>query len=381
MTKKPKTKQGKETEGRGTCAIKWSKLSLRETRSLLYYIAKCRIRDRNKNGDVLSYEEIARSVKEWAKDNINKDAYDDQKNIPPNWIGRLMPKAIRHEYIKLGRYVEQDLVAEIRKYLSPPYPDIVIAPDKNDLLRYVWEGLDSLLIKKVKGINTKIVLGFSGGRTMFELARSLIELNDLKIRSLSSENKEKIIVCSLTSGGTPTDVAALSDAVVGTIATSLGVKSRGLLGPSWFDDEKVLAAFRTQRHVLEHENLVKNADFIVTSVGYLGDPKALMAHALRKLRQENFLAKHPDLCDILYHPYHGISGETIKLHRKVENCLFSVVDIDKLQAMVSEGKPCLVVARGREKGLHALPGIFKQQMANYFYMDKECADGLLEALQ
>jgi DNA-binding transcriptional regulator LsrR (DeoR family) len=381
MPKKTETKKGKEGGGKKSCAIQLNELGLRETNSLLYYIVKCRISDRNEKGDVLSYEEVAHRVKEWARDNVRKEAYNDKGNIPSNWVGRLMPKAIRRGYVKLGRYVEQSLVDEIRKYLTPPYPDIVIAPDKDDLLRYVWEDLDNLLIQAVEGSNGKTILGFSGGRTMLALARSLSELSNLKMSRLSPEMKEKIIACSLTSGGSPSDIAALSDAVVGTIATALGVNARGLLGPSWFDDEKVLAAFRAQRHVEEHKVLVDSADFIVTSVGYLGDPKALMAHALKKLHQGQFLAKHPGLCDILYHPYHGISGETIKLPPKAKIHLFSVVDINKLRAMVSEGKPCLVVAWGREKGLHALPGIFKQQMANYVYMDKECAEGLLEALQ
>ncbi|MHA2203864.1 MAG: sugar-binding domain-containing protein [Candidatus Hodarchaeales archaeon] len=381
MSKKPKNRQGKKVSAKKSPAIKFNALSAREKRALLYYIAECRVKERDEN-HALAYEKIASKIKNWAKDNINKHDYDEKGDVSPIWVGRLMAKAIEHNFVKLGRYDEQELVWDIKKHLKlkAHLPHIVVAPNKKDLLRYLWEDLDEHLTSEVQGKRNQVILGVSGGRTMLSFARMTGEL-DLTFNNISSPNKKKLVICSLTSGGIPTDVAALSDAVVGIMADSLGVNAKGLLGPAWFP-ENDLEKFRQQKYVAEHEELLKNADFIITSVGSLRDPNSLMIHLLKQQKQEQFLKKYKYPADILYCCYRGLKGDKIDLPPEVEEGLYSPIDLDRLKEMVLDRKKpryIYVVASGKEKGLYALPGILRGGMANYVYIDRNCAEGIIKS--
>jgi len=294
-----------------------------------------------------------------------------------------LDEIIEQGFVRLGRDNELDTYVGIQrrlKRLIGPKPSIEVAPDTDELLRYLWEDIDDLLTKYVKK-KTQVVVGVSGGQTMLAFAHKLPELVDLKWRRLSAELREKLVISSLTSGGLPSDIAALSDTVAGTIGSSLGVEAQGLVGPAWFADKKTLSAFRKQQYVREHEKCVKNADIIITSVGYLGSGKTLLSHLLMERGQQKFLEEHPELSDILYHPYDGITGEDVHLPTSVSNGLFSVIDLDTLQQMVTGGKPCMVVAAGREKGEHSLLGIIRNWLkATHLYMDLEAALGFATAI-
>ena len=63
----------------------------------------------------------------------------------------------------------------------------------------------------------------------------------------------------------------------------------------------------------EHVRLVKNSDIILTSVGYLGDSNALMRQLLDHAGESELVAKHPNLADMLYNCYDGLSGEPIPM--------------------------------------------------------------------
>ncbi len=200
MAKKPKNSRSKKVSAKKSPAINFNPLNSREKRALLYYIAECRVTGRDKRDNALAFEKIASKVKDWAKDNINKHYYDKKGDVSPVWVGRLMAKAIEHNYVKLGRYHEQDLVWDIKDHLNleTHLPHIVVAPNKNDLLRYLWEDLDEHLTREVQGQRNQVILGVSGGRTMLSFARMAGEL-DLKFNNISSPNKKKLVICSLTS--------------------------------------------------------------------------------------------------------------------------------------------------------------------------------------
>jgi len=382
MAKKSKTSQQEPQEEMKPSAIKYSELSSREALSLLYEIAKLRIDERDEHNKVLSYKQIAKRIKDWARDNISKEAYNEKGTVQPNWVGRHMAKAIGHRFVRLGRYVEREIVESVKKCLNPPYPKIVVAPSEKELLRYVWEDLDGLVAEAAEKNVPQVVIAVSGGRTLLSLARAADYLPHAALSRLSTKNRKKIIVCSLTSGGLPSDIAALSDTVAGTINASLDVNARGLLGPTWFDGGgKALTAFTSQKHVKEHEDLVEQADFVITSIGLVQDKDSLMGRLCRDRKQNSFLKEHANLADILYNCYDGHTGKTITPPPIIETGLYSYVGISKLKKMVQKEKACIIVAKGREKGYHALPGVFKAHMANYIYMDRDCAGGLIDALQ
>ena len=164
------------------------------------------------------------------------------------------------------------------------------------------------------------------------------------------------------------------------MADSLGVKAKGLLGPAWFP-ENDLEKFRQQNYVTEHEVLVKDADFIITSVGSLRDPNSLMMRLLKQRKQEQFLKKYKYPADILYCCYQGLTGDKIDLPPEVAEGLYKPDDLKRLIEMVRDRKKpryIYVVASGKDKGLYALPGILMKEMANYVYIDRNCAEGIIK---
>lgn len=313
MSRKSQKKQNERKPKKGQPAIDWSELSLPEINLLLYTIARWLTEGKNEEENdgaktgPMSCAQIAKELNGWRKKNLRREAYNSKRSIPLNWPGRQMEKMVRKKYIKLGHYVEQELVEELKRLvcgLSGCCPEVIVAPDKNELLRYVWEDLDEQLKEAIEKAQAPVILGVSGGRTMLSLAQKVAEL-DLTLKTLSAEKRKRLIVCSLTSGGIPSDVGALSDSVAGMIATSLGVDVHGLLGPAWFPGKEALRAFEAHAYVKEHKDRVQSANFIVTSVGSLRDPNALMAHLMKSQSQEAFLTQNPDLADVLYCGYDG----------------------------------------------------------------------------
>ncbi|MBP7050205.1 MAG: hypothetical protein KBE65_04250 [Phycisphaerae bacterium] len=364
-------------KGRQPSVIRWNLLGASETRLLLYRIAQWRI-EGDESGKRLAEEEIAAKLRTWVPKHIASEAYNPKGVFTARWVGERFKDAIVRGYVTLGKYSEPALADRIRELLSPPYPEIVVAPDLHELQRYVWEALDTYLTAAVRRPQRKeIIIGVSGGQTLLGLARRISDLANLNWWSIAAKDKDRVKVCSLTSGGIPSDIAALSDAVAGTVGTSLGIRAKGLLGPAWFIDDQALAAFRRQPHVAEHETMVKHADIIVTSVGNLRDPNSLMAHLFREQGEGAFLENQPHPADILYKCYDGLSGDPIPLPADVASGLFSVIDLEELKHIERR----IVVAGGLEKGRHALPGVLRKNIATDVFMDLACAQGLIQALQ
>ena len=358
-------------------AIKWAKLLPHDRERLLYLIAKWRIAEKKPLGQIVN------KIKDWVKENA-RDCYDENDRLPhPTTIGRYFMEAVKCGFVQLGRFSEQHLVDDIidKWSLQTKKVKIVVAPDRKEMLRYVWLDLDRHLTEMIATEERdKVVVGVSGGHTMLDLANMAGNLTELTWHyEVSKGQRERVIVCSLTSGGIRSDIAALSDTVAATIADYLGAKTSGLLGPAWFADKSALDAFRRDPDVQKHIDLVEGADVILTSVGYLGDSKAskaLMRQLLDQAKESKFIKDNPYLADMLYHCYHGLSGRPIKLPPKVADGLFSVVDLEQLHKMDSL---CFVLATGEEKGLNALPGILKMEIASHVYMDRPCAEGLIKA--
>lgn len=361
-------------------AIKWAKLLPHDKERLLYLIAKWHITEKKPLGQIVN------KVKDWVKENA-RDCYDENGRLPdPTTIGRYFVEAVKRGFVKLGCFSDHHLVDSIIDKFDLQFAKvkIVVAPDRDEMLRYVWLDLDRLLTKMiVTKKRDKVVVGVSGGHTMLDLSNMARILTDLTWHyEVSEGQRERVVVCSLTSGGIRSDIAALSDTVAATIADYLGAQTSGLLGPAWFADKSALDAFRRDPDVQNHIDLVKGADIILTSVGYLGgskeskESKVLMRQLLDRAKESKFVKDNPYLADMLYHCYHGLSGRPIKLPQKVTDGLFSVVDLEQLRKMDSL---CFVLAAGEEKGLHALPGILKMEIASHVYMDRPCAEGLIKA--
>jgi DNA-binding transcriptional regulator LsrR (DeoR family) len=192
--------------------------------------------------------------------------------------------------------------------------------------------------------------------------------------------REKVTICSLTSGGIRSNVAALSDTVTAIIAGYLGAKTWGLLGPAWFADKSALAAFCNDADVQENLRLVNEAEVILSSVGYLGEQKSFMRQLLERAGELKFVEDHPNLSDILCNCYDGLSGEPIELPERIRDHVFSVINLQQLCDKIRKGSRCIVLAGGKPKGYHSIIGVLRKQMASHVYIDKDCAEAVLETL-
>lgn len=355
--------------------IRWRSLKETDKERLLYLVAQWFVSEQR------SHSEIAVKMANWVKKNAHHCYNPDGDNVSTSFVGRRIAEAVEHRFLQVGRFHEQKLAEKIQDLLtiSQNRIKIIVAPDRNQLLRYVWLDLDHLLMEMVK--TKSVVIGISGGRTMLALAKAATSLTDLTWHNeVPVDKRAKVIVCSLTSGGIRTNIAALSDTVAANIAEYLGARTRGLLGPAWFADKSALRAFCNDQGVKEHIELVKKADIILTSIGYLGDSNALMRQLLTQADESKFVEERPNLADMLYQCYDGLSGQPIKLPGAIADRVFSVIDLKQLHKMVQKNTLCIVLAVGEEKGQHALAGVLKAQMASHVYMDRACAEGLIQTL-
>lgn len=364
---------------RKASAVNWSRLPDRDKRRLLHQICRWFVDDK------MTHHEIAGKIQGWVKEN-SPTYYDPKGVVSTQFVGRRITEACQeYGFVKVGRLDEVMLGQRIINALHPLLESIplVIAPDRNELLRYLWLDLDELLIERMEQLDREdpFVIGLSGGQTLNDLANAAPNISGLSWHdAIPMRMRSNVIVCSMTSGGTRTNIAALSDTVAARIAAFLGTQARGLLGPAWFVDRAALAAFKNDPDVQKHIQLVHSADVIITSIGYLGDDKALMRQLLDQANVPEFIARHPNLSDILYNCYNGLTGDLIPLPDKVADHLFSTIDLPKLGAKVKGGSRCIVLASGEEKGRHALPGILRRRIASHVYLDRSCAEGLIEAL-
>lgn len=343
---------------------------------------------------------IVDDVYAWSKTNAKK-YYNDkgEDNIKPQWVTRRVIESSKDNYkiIKIS-FEEEDLMKKIRwNVINADKIDIKISPDEEELLRQVWFKFDEILTDKVKNLrdNKKIVVAVSGGATLLSISKVSSKYKNLlrwhNSRDISEDKKKNVIVCSLTSGGTRDNIAALSDTVAALIARELGVKARGLLGPAFFNNKKTRNSFRQLQEVKDHIKLVENADIIMTSIGDVHNEESL-THKFIKSIDPEFLKCHLNeykhFADILYNCYDGFTGEQIKFSQKIKNRTFFIITCKKLRNMVNpnqteqtERTECIVAATGYKKGYHAMRGIIAKKMANHVYMDVECAKGLITAAE
>ncbi len=365
----------KQTQ-RKPSAIHWAKLAEIQKKRLLHLVARWFVRDK------LSHAQIAKQMVIWVKTNA-RACYDPVGAVSNAFVGHHLRDAAQiYDFLQVKPFYEEDIKRQIQTLIPLYKGNIIVAPDSDELLQYVWIGLDNILTSIAKADpKGELVVGVSGGQTLLDLSEITRKLGYLNWHTeIPSQKRESTIICSLTSGGIRSNVAALSDTVSAIIGGYLQTQTRGLLGPAWFEDRDALTAFSKDPDVCKHKELVDNAKVIITSIGHLHDPKALMRQLLDLKGAQNFVNKQPYLADILYNLYDGQTGKPVKLPPVISDHLFSVVNLKQICQKVEEGTHCIVVARGKEKGKIALPGILKKKMANHIYMDRDCAEGLIQAL-
>lgn len=357
-------------------------------RRLLYEVARLFA------GECKSHSEIAKDVYEWAR--THAPCYYNpagQDNLTTVWVGRRIAEARSHDYqfLTVGRFEEAELSRAIRARLpAADRTKLMLAPDTKSLLRQVWLDFDDILTQKVKSSSgdQRIVIGVGGGNTMLALTDEAHSIRTFlkwhKPGEIPDAKRKKVIVCSLTNGGSHNHIAALSDTVAANIAQVLHVDAHGLLGPALFSKKSELEAFKKNSEVQKHIRLATKADIILTSVGNVHDESSLTSKVLGTI-DSNYLTelrkKRRHLGDILYNCFDGFSGEPIPFPARVKNRIFTVMACQELQEMVDAGRTtCMVVVKGQEKGYHALRGVIVKHMASDIYMDVECAKGLIEAI-
>jgi len=339
---------------------------------------------------------IVDAVYSWSRDKAKKYYVDNgTNNITSQWVSRRIIESAKDKYkiLKIS-FEEKDLLEKIRmNVINADKIKLVIAPNEEELLRQVWFKFDEILTDKVKKSrdNKKIIVAVSGGATLLSLSKVSAKYKNLlrwhNSRDISENKKKKVIVCSLTSGGTRDNIAALSDTVAALIAQELGIKARGLLGPAFFNNKKTRDSFKRLPEVRDHIRLVKNADIILTSIGDVHNEESL-THQFIKSIDPKYLKDHrktDHFADILYNCYEGFSGEQIPFSQKIKDLTFSMITCKKLHEMVNregtERTECIVAATGNNKGYHAMRGVIAKKMASHIYMDVECAKGLIKAAE
>lgn len=362
---------GKE---RSLSALNWKKMPPHLQEQLLYFVARCHVQEK------ISFEDIVPRLEKWLKKNAPQ-FYNKEGKIHPITVGRYFTEAVKKDFLQLNpshsEYMRWRIIDKLTLHASPI--KIFVARDRIEMLRLAWLDFKRFLTDLINDKEREqIVVSVSGGRTLMdfsEMARNMVELKwDEKVRS---KCQEKVIICSLNSGGIRSDIAALSDTVAAGIANYLGAQARGLLGPAWFANESALEAFRSDQDVDDQIKLTRSADIILAGVGYLGDPETLLRKLLDREGEISFINKNPHLADMLYNCYDGLTGEPIELPPKVANGLFSVINLELLQDKIRGGSRCLVLASGKQKGHHVIKGILKKGLASHVYLDYACAEGCL----
>ncbi len=350
-------------------------------RQLVYEVARLFVEERK-----IHVKEIINSVYGWASKNAN-DYYhaDGEKELHGNWVSRRLVDAIKNHFVSLGNFEDAEIKREILDFIRLP-KDVTLnfAPNYEVLLKQACLDFDKKLTNKVKASpqNTQVVVGVSGGKTTLDLSKTLRDIREsLKWNEVPSKQKKNVIICSLTSGGSRVNIAALSDTVAANIAQELDVQASGFLGPPLFKDKESKDIFIKDKEVRIHIDLAHKANIILTSVGNITDPddnaltsqiiKTVDLEYLKQLRENN---KH--LGDILYNCYNGHNGNPIPI-APIHDRVFSVITCKDLWTMVSSKQTeCIVVAKGYDKGYHALRGVISRGMASDIHMDLDCAHGL-----
>ena len=362
-------------------AVNWGQIKANRTkqRRLLHLVAQW-FADKK-----LSHVLIAEKIRTWVQDEA-PECYNGAGTVTNAFAGRRIADAARGGFLQVARFYEEELCDGIRRVPSLPLADvkITVAPGRREMLQYAWLDLAELLAQRAKTVpdNGQIILGVSGGRTMLDFAKASPDLTNSEWKdSTSPKEREKLLVCSLTSGGLRENITALSDTVAAMIANTLGVNARGLLGPAYFDNSKSLEAFRNDSDVRKHKELADKADIILTSLGRLSDSSDLVRQVLEKTEESGFVRGSPDMAEMLYQCYHGTSGKAAKLPDHIAERMFSVISLERLRERVNGGMKCILLAAGKEKGRYALPGVLRGHLASDVYMDRACAEALLGYLQ
>jgi len=360
-------------------AVRWVRLPDRDKRRLLHLITQWFAEEK------LSHAKIAYRIRKWVETNAPDCCDPDpERGVTTQFVGRRIAEAAqKYRFLRVSPFYEEELAQKITRTLLLERVELFVAPNYDEMLRYVWLDLDRLLTNRVKNSDSteSIIVGASGGGTMIDLAKVSQSLPEMTWHEeIPANMREKVTVCSLTSGGIRSNVAALSDTVAAIIAGHLGAKTWGLLGPAWFADKSARAAFCNDPDVQENLRMANEAEIILSSVGYLGEGKSFMRQLLERAGELKFVEDHPNLSDILCNCYDGLSGEPIELPERIRDHVFSVINLKQLRDKIRKGSRCIVLAGGKPKGCHSIIGVLRKQMASHVYIDKDCAEAVLETL-
>jgi len=363
----------------------YEKMRLEENlrRQLFYEVARLFVKERKVHN-----KDIKLGVYKWAEScaprYYNKRGKDD---IQSEWVRRRLIDAIENNFILLGEFEDRDLLERLHDLIPETKKKVKLnlAPDSESLLSQACLDFDEKLVAGVKSSDAEFVVGVSGGRTVLAFSRILHEIrSNLKWhKEIPEEKKKNVVICSLTAGGTRSNISALSDTVAANIAEELNVSQSGLLGPPSFSGGQSLNSFKSEEEVDKHIKLVKNANIILTSVGDVRDDTSLTSQ-IYKIVDETHLNKirseHKNLGDILYQCYDGYTGIPIVPSDNIKNKILTVITLLELRKMVKDGKTkCIVMAKGYNKGRRALRGLIVWRMASDIHMDIECSRGLKDA--
>jgi DNA-binding transcriptional regulator LsrR (DeoR family) len=348
-------------------------MSPQNRQRLFYYIAKLYVVDK------LPLPQIAFKIKIWLKDNLRYSSYS---TADPATVGRYLKVAVGYEFLQLNPFSEMHLQNKIEEKFSLGGSSIKInvAPDLDTTFRYLWHDLDNYISNIVNTRNSgDIIFGVSGGHTMLAFAKAARYINDLQWhKKVQKDNRDKLIVCSMTSGGIRSDFTALSDTVALTISDYFECRVSGFLGPAWFSHPPTMRAFREDPDLQKHIELAEKAGIIVTSFGYLADSNSLLRKLFDHAGCSSFVQQNGGVADMLYCCYDGQTGEPVELPEPVNDGLVKAMNLKELQERIEKGETkCFVVAAGKEKGRVALGGILKKRLVSNLYIDRSCAEGLL----
>ena len=365
----------------------YEKMRLEENlrRQLYYEVARLFVKEHKVHN-----KDIKLCVYKWAE--MYAPRYYNKKgedNIKPEWIRRRLVDAIENNFILVGEFEDRDLLERLQDLIPETKKKVKLnlAPDSESLLRQACLDFDEKMVTGVKSSDSEFVVGVSGGRTVLAFSHILREIrSNLKWHNeIPEEKKKNVVVCSLTAGGTRSNISALSDTVAANIAEELNVRQSGLLGPPSFRDGESLNTFKREEEVDKHIKLVKNANIILTSVGDVSDNSSLTSQ-IYNIVDDTHLSKirsgHKNLGDILYQCYDGYTGIPVPPSNEIKDRILVVIPLLELRTRVKGHKTkCIVMAKGYNKGRRALRGLIVWRMASDIHMDIECSRGLRDAAE
>lgn len=333
-----------------------------------------------------------------------KGGQDQEPTIDRHWVKRRINELLKDKYLTLREPERERFIKPVEDILGKETGlkgiALEVAAHRDDMLRKAVLRLETLLAEKLEATsndkeNPHLILTTSGGRTLLSFAHEIAQTPMPTLQSIDKDKdpdglRKRLLVCSLTSGGMRDNISALSDTVAAITANNLGCGAQGLLGPAWFKQTEDMKDFDDLQDVKDHKILVKKAQIILTSVGWVGNESNLMTRLLRKSnslkgkgkKQVKLDSDHP--ADLLYNLYDGWSGKDVDLPKHAQGHFFSVMSLEDLRKRIQDENnktDVIVLASGWDKGYHAVLGLIHGKLATEIFLDAESAAGLKKAVE